>query len=80
MCGILSILWRGAVAGQLVDSLKRLEYREYDSVGVGRNKRRRRYPQDDVSQTSKAKQQAAGFEGQGPVHNRRLRRPRCRST
>ena len=34
MCGIVGILGRGAVAGQLVDSLKRLEYRGYDSAGV----------------------------------------------
>jgi glucosamine--fructose-6-phosphate aminotransferase (isomerizing) len=34
MCGIVGILGRGPVAGQLVDSLKRLEYRGYDSAGV----------------------------------------------
>ena len=34
MCGIVGILGRRAVAGQLVDSLKRLEYRGYDSAGV----------------------------------------------
>ncbi|HLZ00956.1 MAG TPA: glutamine--fructose-6-phosphate aminotransferase, partial [Bradyrhizobium sp.] len=34
MCGIIGILGRGPVAGQLVDSLKRLEYRGYDSAGV----------------------------------------------
>jgi glucosamine--fructose-6-phosphate aminotransferase (isomerizing) len=34
MCGIVGILGRGAVAEQLVDSLKRLEYRGYDSAGV----------------------------------------------
>jgi glutamine---fructose-6-phosphate transaminase (isomerizing) len=46
MCGIVGILGRGPVAGQLVDSLKRLEYRGYDSAGVatlegGRLERRR---------------------------------------
>jgi glucosamine--fructose-6-phosphate aminotransferase (isomerizing) len=34
MCGIVGILGRGPVAGQLVDSLKRLEYRGYDSAGI----------------------------------------------
>jgi len=34
MCGIVGILERAPVAEQLVDSLKRLEYRGYDSAGV----------------------------------------------
>ncbi|MFD1332113.1 glutamine--fructose-6-phosphate transaminase (isomerizing) [Methylopila musalis] len=34
MCGIVGILGKGPVAAQLVDSLKRLEYRGYDSAGV----------------------------------------------
>ena len=34
MCGIVGILGREAVAGQLVDALKRLEYRGYDSAGI----------------------------------------------
>jgi glutamine---fructose-6-phosphate transaminase (isomerizing) len=34
MCGIVGILGRASVAEQLVDSLKRLEYRGYDSAGV----------------------------------------------
>src|SRR3954462_10408024 len=34
MCGIVGILGRGRVAEQLVDSLKRLEYRGYDSAGI----------------------------------------------
>ncbi|MDR3466202.1 MAG: glutamine--fructose-6-phosphate transaminase (isomerizing) [Xanthobacteraceae bacterium] len=34
MCGIVGILGRGPVADLLVDSLKRLEYRGYDSAGV----------------------------------------------
>ena len=46
MCGIVGILGRSAVAGQVVDALKRLEYRGYDSAGVatlenGRLERRR---------------------------------------
>src|SRR5947207_6919832 len=34
MCGIVGILGREAVAPSLVDALKRLEYRGYDSAGV----------------------------------------------
>lgn len=34
MCGIVGILGTRPVAGQLVDALKRLEYRGYDSAGV----------------------------------------------
>ena len=46
MCGIIGILGQGPVAEQLVDSLKRLEYRGYDFAGVatlegGRLERRR---------------------------------------
>jgi glucosamine--fructose-6-phosphate aminotransferase (isomerizing) len=48
MCGIIGIIGRGEVAGFLVDGLKRLEYRGYDSAGVatlvnGRIERRRRH-------------------------------------
>src|SRR5213075_3123649 len=46
MCGIVGILGRAPVAEQLVDSLKRLEYRGYDSAGVatleGKHLERRR--------------------------------------
>src|SRR6202008_1085405 len=46
MCGIVGILGRDPVAGQIVEALKRLEYRGYDSAGVatledGRLERRR---------------------------------------
>jgi glutamine---fructose-6-phosphate transaminase (isomerizing) len=34
MCGIIGILGHEPVAGQLVDALKRLEYRGYDSAGI----------------------------------------------
>src|SRR5471032_124368 len=34
MCGIVGILGAGPVADHLVDALKRLEYRGYDSAGV----------------------------------------------
>ena len=46
MCGIVGIVGRDAVANQVVDALRRLEYRGYDSAGVatleeGRLERRR---------------------------------------
>ncbi len=46
MCGIVGVLGKGPVAGSIVDALKRLEYRGYDSAGVatlenGRLARRR---------------------------------------
>src|SRR3712207_3027315 len=46
MCGIVGILGKSPVANQVVDALKRLEYRGYDSAGVatleeGRLERRR---------------------------------------
>jgi glucosamine--fructose-6-phosphate aminotransferase (isomerizing) len=34
MCGIIGILGKDPVAGGLVDALKRLEYRGYDSAGI----------------------------------------------
>ncbi len=34
MCGIVGIIGREPVAGQMVDALKRLEYRGYDSAGI----------------------------------------------
>ncbi|MGL5114404.1 MAG: class II glutamine amidotransferase, partial [Beijerinckiaceae bacterium] len=34
MCGIVGIIGQSPVAGQLVDALKRLEYRGYDSAGI----------------------------------------------
>ncbi|HEV2365132.1 MAG TPA: glutamine--fructose-6-phosphate transaminase (isomerizing) [Caulobacteraceae bacterium] len=46
MCGIIGIVGRSSVAPRLIESLKRLEYRGYDSAGVaglvdGRIERRR---------------------------------------
>ncbi|WP_374944850.1 glutamine--fructose-6-phosphate transaminase (isomerizing) [Sphingomonas sp.] len=46
MCGIVGILGSGDVAGRLLEGLKRLEYRGYDSAGIatvhdGRIERRR---------------------------------------
>ncbi|KQT83495.1 glutamine--fructose-6-phosphate transaminase (isomerizing) [Aurantimonas sp. Leaf443] len=34
MCGIIGIISRDEVAGRMVDALKRLEYRGYDSAGI----------------------------------------------
>src|SRR5271165_2591125 len=34
MCGIVGVLGTGPVAGEIVEALKRLEYRGYDSAGV----------------------------------------------
>src|ERR1700736_2864879 len=46
MCGIVAMLGRGPVASSILDALKRLEYRGYDSAGItaleaGRRPRRR---------------------------------------
>ena len=46
MCGIVGVIGREPVAGKIVEALKRLEYRGYDSAGVatlegGRMERRR---------------------------------------
>ena len=34
MCGIIGIIGKSAAAPHLIDALKRLEYRGYDSAGV----------------------------------------------
>src|SRR6202048_4073577 len=34
MCGIVAMLGRGPVASSILDALKRLEYRGYDSAGI----------------------------------------------
>ena len=34
MCGIIGIVGKEAVADRLVDGLRRMEYRGYDSAGV----------------------------------------------
>src|ERR1700730_712694 len=34
MCGIIAMLGRGPVAGSILEALKRLEYRGYDSAGI----------------------------------------------
>ncbi|MGB3753645.1 MAG: glutamine--fructose-6-phosphate transaminase (isomerizing) [Parerythrobacter sp.] len=48
MCGIIGIVGRNDVAGQLVEALRRMEYRGYDSAGIctisGKELVRRRAP------------------------------------
>src|SRR5579862_9595418 len=34
MCGIVGILGKGPVAGTILEALRRLEYRGYDSAGI----------------------------------------------
>ncbi|HUZ90362.1 MAG TPA: glutamine--fructose-6-phosphate aminotransferase, partial [Methylocella sp.] len=46
MCGIVAMIGKGPVAASLLEALKRLEYRGYDSAGIatleaGRLTRRR---------------------------------------
>ena len=46
MCGIVAVLGNGPIAGSILEALKRLEYRGYDSAGIatlemGRLTRRR---------------------------------------
>lgn len=53
MCGIIGITGNGPVVPRLIDSLKRLEYRGYDSAGVAAvvdgSVERRRQGQDPQS-------------------------------
>src|SRR5436305_3035056 len=70
MCGIVGILGREPVAEQLVDALKRLEYRGYDSAGVatleaGRLMRRRAEGKLRNLETKLAKDPLAGTTGIG---------------
>src|SRR5712692_3204448 len=70
MCGIVGILGREPVAGQLVDALKRLEYRGYDSAGVatlehGHLTRRRAEGKLKNLETRLAREPLAGTEGIG---------------
>lgn len=70
MCGIVGILGREAVAGQLVDALKRLEYRGYDSAGVatvenGHLERRRAEGKLKNLETRLAREPLKGMAGIG---------------
>src|SRR6202522_1253817 len=65
MCGIVGILGTGPVAGSIVDALKRLEYRGYDSAGMatlenGKLERRRA---EGKLKNLEAKLAAAPLEG-----------------
>jgi glutamine---fructose-6-phosphate transaminase (isomerizing) len=70
MCGIVGILGRKAVAGPLVDALKRLEYRGYDSAGVatvenGHLERRRAEGKLKNLEAKLAREPLAGLSGIG---------------
>ncbi|MGD9738296.1 MAG: glutamine--fructose-6-phosphate transaminase (isomerizing) [Bauldia sp.] len=70
MCGIVGILGREAVAPQLVEALRRLEYRGYDSAGVatlerGRLHRRRAEGKLSRLATRLAHEPLAGRSGIG---------------
>jgi glucosamine--fructose-6-phosphate aminotransferase (isomerizing) len=70
MCGIVGILGREPVAAHLVDALKRLEYRGYDSAGIatlddGKLARRRAQGKLKALETKLAKQPLAGLSGIG---------------
>src|SRR5215510_5613032 len=70
MCGIIGILGKGDVCGALLDGLKRLEYRGYDSTGIatllnGRIERRRAEGKIANLETLLAKQPLSGITGIG---------------
>ena len=70
MCGIIGILGREPVAGLLVDALKRLEYRGYDSAGIatleeGRLGRRRAAGKLRNLEATLAREPLAGTVGIG---------------
>ena len=70
MCGIVGILGREPVAAHLVDALKRLEYRGYDSAGIatlekGKLARRRAQGKLKALETRLAREPLAGHSGIG---------------
>ncbi len=70
MCGIIGILGQGPVAGPLLDALKRLEYRGYDSAGIavlegGAIRRRRAEGKIDRLRALVAADPVAGAAGIG---------------
>jgi glutamine---fructose-6-phosphate transaminase (isomerizing) len=70
MCGIVGILGRAPVAAHLIDALKRLEYRGYDSAGIatldhGKLSRRRAQGKLSALETRLAKEPLAGNSGIG---------------
>src|SRR6202030_4447892 len=83
MCGIIGILGREPVAAQMVDALKRLEYRGYDSAGVatlegGRLTRRRAEGKLKNLEQRLAREPLAGTSGIG--HTRRATHGRPNET
>ena len=87
MCGIVGILGREAVAGQLVDALKRLEYRGYDSAGIatvenGHLERRRAEGKLKNLESMLGREPFSGLAGIGhtrwATHGRRPRTTRIR--
>src|SRR2546423_14124405 len=80
MCGIVGILGRAPVAELLVDSLKRLEYRGYDSAGVAtlegeRLDRRRAEGKLKNLEAKPAAKPPAGHTGIGHTPRATHRRP-----
>jgi glucosamine--fructose-6-phosphate aminotransferase (isomerizing) len=70
MCGIVGILGRAPVAARLIDALKRLEYRGYDSAGIatldhGKLSRRRAQGKLSALEARLAKEPLAGNIGIG---------------
>jgi glutamine---fructose-6-phosphate transaminase (isomerizing) len=70
MCGIVGILGRAPVAAPIVDALKRLEYRGYDSAGIatldrGKLARRRAQGKLTALEARLAKEPLAGVIGIG---------------
>jgi glucosamine--fructose-6-phosphate aminotransferase (isomerizing) len=70
MCGIVGVLGRGPVAGEILEALKRLEYRGYDSAGLatiedGRLARRRASGKLRALEGLVAKQPIGGSVGIG---------------
>ncbi len=70
MCGIVGILGREPVAAHLVDALKRLEYRGYDSAGIatldhGKLARRRAQGKLSALEARLAKEPLSGLSGIG---------------
>ena len=88
MCGIVGILGREPVVGPLVDALKRLEYRGYDSAGVatlegGQLARRRAEGKLRNLETRLAREPLTGTIGIGhtrwATHGKRPRTTRIRT-
>ena len=83
MCGIIGIIGREPVAPQLVDALKRLEYRGYDSAGVATLEARRAdaparrgQAQESRSNSSRASRSPARSASATPAGRPTAGRPR----